>query len=286
MRRVFRFLFFLLLLGSANAWAGPFANAGLAADSPTIIAWATGYLDYLPADEVDEQWRHPELALGPATGNPNDIVALGERLLNADAAPGEITLTFDEAVRDREGADLVVFENGFPAGEQVFAEFGRVLVSTDGETWAIFPCVSLIAESQGAYFLVDPTLVFGLAGKHANAYGTSLGTTFDLADLADDPGVLSGAVDLDDIRFVKIVDVPGGGDYYDDGPTFGYDEAHPIYDSYPTWGSGGFDLEAIGVVDTSATGSQADDDSAADDDDWQDDDAAADDDDGSRGCGA
>ena len=36
------------------------------------------------------------------------------------------------------------------------------------------------------------------------------GTTFDLAELADDPLVLSGDVDLDAIAYVRLVDVVDG----------------------------------------------------------------------------
>jgi len=57
---------------------------------------------------------------------------------------------------------------------------------------------------------------------------------------------------------VRIVDVPGSGDFVDDadtclapntGPDWtNYVAPHPIYDQWPTWGSGGFDLEAVGVL--------------------------------------
>jgi hypothetical protein len=52
--------------------------------------------------------------------------------------------------------------------------------------------------------------------------------------------------------------VPGSGDFLDDAPAYldpsawptraPYSAAHPIYDMWPTQGSGGFDLEAIGVL--------------------------------------
>ena len=96
-------------------------------------------------------------------------------------------------------------------------------------------------------------------------------------DLADDPAVQSGAVDLQNIRYVKIVDAPGGGNYFDDAVSFGYAANHPIYDAYPTTGSAGFDVEAVGVVDESATGGQADDDTSDDDagSSWNDDDQSS-----------
>ena len=52
--------------------------------------------------------------------------------------------------------------------------------------------------------------------------------------------------------------MPGSGNFFDDaaqlvapdtGPHWqNYAENHPIYDQWPTWGSGGFDLEAVGVL--------------------------------------
>jgi hypothetical protein len=57
---------------------------------------------------------------------------------------------------------------------------------------------------------------------------------------------------------VRIVDIPGSGDFYDQAtlsvdpgtwPDWDfYAEDHPIYDAWPTYGSGGLDLEAIGVL--------------------------------------
>jgi hypothetical protein len=48
-------------------------------------------------------------------------------------------------------------------------------------------------------------------------------------------------VDLDAIRFVRIVDIVGDRSRRD---SFG----HPIYDPTPTMISGGFDLDGVGVL--------------------------------------
>ena len=85
-----------------------------------------------------------------------------------------------------------------------------------------------------------------------------------MKDLADDPNVTNGTVDLQDIRFVRIVDVPGNG-FFRDGavrlidpntidPNTGlggvyYNEDHEIHDAWVTWGTGGLDLEAVGVIE-------------------------------------
>jgi len=65
-------------------------------------------------------------------------------------------------------------------------------------------------------------------------------------------------VDINDIRYVRIVDIPGSGDFDDEAvmhidpdtwPVWGrYSNNHPIYDAWITWGSGGLDLEAVGVL--------------------------------------
>jgi hypothetical protein len=104
--------------------------------------------------------------------------------------------------------------------------------------------------------------VYNRAGKHPNAGGICTGTPFDLKEVADDPDVVSALVDINDIRYLRIVDVPGSGDFYDDAvlsidagtwPVWDfYADNHPIYDAWDASAapdpSGGFDLEAVGVL--------------------------------------
>ena len=69
-----------------------------------------------------------------------------------------------------------------------------------------------------------------------------MGTIFDLADLEDDLLVTSGLVDLDAIGFVRLIDVPGDGRFTDTN-------GNPIFDGFsPGNATGGFDLDAVGVV--------------------------------------
>jgi hypothetical protein len=114
-------------------------------------------------------------------------------------------------------------------------------VSTDGVNFARFDSVSLTPGPVGGYGTIDPTDVHNLVGKHVNAYGNSWGTGFDLDDLLDNSLVLAGLVDLNEINYVKIVDIPGSGDFIDS-------LGNPIYDAWVTWGSGGVDLEAVGAI--------------------------------------
>ena len=156
-------------------------------------------------------------------------------------------LSFDYSIANGSGADFAVFENAFISGEgggveeQVFAELAYVDVSTNGIDFARFPSVSLTQGLVGGYGAVDPTDVYNLAGKHINAYDDSWGTPFDLDDLSADPTVTAGLVNLFEINYVRFIDIPGEGSFYDS-------LGNPIYDAWLTWGSGGLDLEAVGVI--------------------------------------
>ena len=243
--------------------------------NPIFKGWATEVVSYNPAPGLAGQWSDPSMALGPVTGSNIDIVSLGDLdsvQISQGAAPGEITLGFAEPIRQGKGYEFVVFENGFissidtAAGSlagQMFAELAYVEVSSNGIDFARFPAVSLTNEAVGRYGTIEIGNVYNLAGKHPNAGGTCVGTPFDLKDIVADPTVVSGLVDVNDIRYVRIVDIPGSGDFYDEAALYIdpgawpdwdlYAEDHPIYDAWtPTAGaanpSGGFDLEAIGVL--------------------------------------
>jgi len=252
------------------------ANAVL---NPLFRGWATKVAEYSPADgTLTAEWQDPDKALGPATGQNFDVVSLGERNeqeIQQGLAPGQITLVFGDpctakdpaTIHNGRGYDFAVFENTFLSQVttekgslqgQMLAELAYVEISTNGRDFARFPCVSLTSGPVGAYGTIETSDLHNLAGKHPNAGGTCTGTPFDLQDLADHPLVVSGAVDLNDIRYVRLVDVPGRGTCYDEATTVTapgtwpkwarYSANHPIYDMWPSWGSGGFDLEAIGVL--------------------------------------
>jgi hypothetical protein len=218
--------------------------------NPLFFGWAEGWVDYQPAPGVAPNWQNPDQALGEVTGDNFHIVALGDlsgpQITNG-VAPGSLTLTFTTPIRDKTGADFVVFENsivsdgGAGVAGQVFADLAYVEVSSDGVNFARLPSRSLTPGLVGAFGTVDPRDVFGLAGKHANAYGSSWGTPFDLAWLAGHPLVTTGQVDPGAVTHVRIVDIPGNGSFSDS-------TGAPVHDAWVTLGSGGFDLEAIGVI--------------------------------------
>ena len=275
----------ILVMVCAGPYTGPGVNGYIGLDrrhadpgdadaviNPIFRGWATSVVSYQPAPGVDLlRWDDPGKALGPATGNNFDIVSLGDvnsTQIDQGVPPGEITLSFGQPIRDCNGYDFVVFENGLVSvcntlggsvAGQMFAELGYVEVSSDGSHFVRFPSVSLTPGLVGMYGTIEISDVYNLAGKHPNAEGVCTGTPFDLSEIADDPNVVSGLVDINNINYVRIVDVPGSGDFEDEAvkhiepnswPFWDfYANRHPIYDAWLTFGSGGVDLEAIGVLE-------------------------------------
>lgn len=260
-----------------DEYGNPTVNIGNYVN-PVFVGWAYYYdeegiiypgVAYEPSVEgYYPLWSEPVMAEGPLFPYINDVCSLGGYAPGQDTAevePGYITLYFRKPVRDVPGADLVVFENaifsqselgedGGDPGEGiggVFAELAYVEVSSDGVHFARFPSVSLTETAYGPNGSLDPTNVYNLAGKHVNNQGECWGTPFDLATLRaedltyeDDEGI-EREVDINNIRYIRIVDIPGDGSRLDS-------QGNRIYDPYPTniynEGTGGFDLDAIGVI--------------------------------------
>ncbi|MCD4831966.1 MAG: hypothetical protein K8R02_09225 [Anaerohalosphaeraceae bacterium] len=273
-------LFTLLAVANAGPYGGFGINGHIGDDgfhanplvdedaviNPIFRAWATGVFSYQPTSGIylNPCWMDPNSALWPTMEDdlPNRAwtVSLGD--LNdveiADGCePGQIVLSFNTIIQNVGGYDFVVFENGWEVVEHLsFAELAYVEVSSDGNNFVRFPSVSLTPGLIDTYDYFDTNNVYNLAGKHQNNHAWFTGTPFDLAELAEHPDVVSGIVDINNIGYVRIVDIPGSGDFYDEAtecidPVTGcnYNTDHPIYDPWVTWGSGGFDLEAIGVLE-------------------------------------
>lgn len=252
----------LTMLAAVPAWAGPYTGDDIAGYvngdiNPVFQAWATGVADYSPSEDIVTTYGNTGIfhtfanssnILGELDGS---IVTLGDLSASEIAAwqsdpvnnygPGSITLSFDSGISNGDGDDFAVFENGFYSQQDglLFAELGYVEVSTDGVNFARFDSVSLTEGLVGGYGTIDPTDVYNLAGKSKKNDGTG----FDLQELVDNALVLSGLVDLANINYVKIVDIPGSGDFTDS-------MGNPIYDAWETWASGGMDLDAVGVINT------------------------------------
>ena len=231
-----------LLLGLAvpmSAWGGPYAPAAGQEGSTAIdkadnriVAWATEVTSIAYGAGVADVWKTPEKALGAAQGTSLDVVSLGEG--------GQIILSFAEAIRDGAGADFAVFENGY---NDLFLELAFVEVSSNGIEFARFPNASLTPDSVEGFdpLGVDPTNVVGLAGKYRQGFGTP----FDLGDL----GRKANGVDLQNVRYVRLVDIVGDGTARDS-------DGRIIYDPYPTVVSTGFDLDAVGVLNEAVEGAE------------------------------
>lgn len=213
--------------------AGPYApkagdenSTAVSMNDASIVAWATGWENYVPGTEMSAEWQTPEKALGAAVGDSYDIVSLGRG--------GQVTLTFTPPIGNREGYDFAVFENSF---SDTYLELAYVEVSSDGIHFLRFDNDSLTSGPVPGFGSLDPTDVDGLAGKYKQGYGTP----FDLEDLTGKSLVGDGTVKLNRITHVRVIDVVGDGSCTDTG-------GDVIYDPYPTVGSAGFDLEAVGVI--------------------------------------
>jgi len=204
-------------------------------------------------------------ALGGPRGNgewfgSEDVCILGNG--------GSIVLGFEDEKRifDGPGTDFILFENAFqvldpdtgdPAG-LFFAELMFVEVSTDGETFERFPTLTTNTQPVHAGLDgLDAAQYSGFAGVHpvyANVDTNAIdpfdpsaagGDAFDLADLATHPLVLSGAVDLNRINLVRLVDVVGDGSVLDDA-------GNPVYDVYRYAGDplviNGADVDALAAI--------------------------------------
>jgi len=217
---------------AATAAAGPYAPAAgktgstaVSMDDPAIIDWASGWVDYIPGDNLASTWTNPQKALGPAEGTSFEVVSLG--------SGGSITLTFDPPLSNGSGWDFAIFENSF---SDTFLELAYVEVSSDGVHFIRFDNDSLTVAPVGGFGATDPTNIDGFGGKYRQGFGTP----FDLADLSTKDDVLEGLIKLNEIAYVRIVDIIGDGTFFDAS-------GDVVWDPYPTAQSAGFDLDAVGV---------------------------------------
>lgn len=213
--------------------AGTLGSTAIHKDSSIIIDWAVtalvkrGWQDIADTSLGKVNVGMANNATGVAGVNGNGVVSLGDK--------GEAILTFNGLITNGPGPDFVVFENGFSG----FLELAVVEVSSDGVNFFRFLPHSLTDTNIqiGSFGAVDPTNINNLAGKYIAQYGTP----FDLSELTNTSGL-----DINAISHVKIIDVVGT--ILSDYAT--YDKVgRAINDPYPTvFGSGGFDLDAVGVM--------------------------------------
>jgi hypothetical protein len=201
-------------------------------DSSVFTAWASNVyiergMQQIGVDSLGLAWSGiDEYALGRAGENP--VISLGDG--------GSATLQFDGILRNGTGYDFAIFENSFDGD---FLELAFVEVSSDGERYVRFPAYSETDTINGtsAFGYTNPEQIHNLAGKSPLFYGTH----FDLEELSDSSGI-----DVQNIRFVRIVDVVGSLDpRYCSRDVLGRKVADPWPTPFP---SGGFDLDAVGAI--------------------------------------
>lgn len=226
-------LFFVL--GAEAQFPPPAGQPGTTAifkDSSVFVSWATGCTVSRGLQDISSPTigyadvGDSSFAIGKA--DAGGVVSLGDG--------GSAILGFSSPIIDGPGPDLAVFENSF---DDTFLELAFVEVSSNGVDFFRFPAVSFTdtLTQTWSFGLTDATKINNLAGKYKGEFGTP----FDLADIPDHL-----LLDKQAITHVKVIDVVGciqnqycTRDVYQ----------HKINDPWPTgFGSGGFDLDAVGVI--------------------------------------
>ena len=209
-------------------------------DSSAFIGWAStctverGYINIADTTLVYSgssmtTYGNNLRATGPAD---EMVVSLGDH--------GSALLEFDLPIVDRSGPDFAVFENSF---NDAFLELGFVEVSSDCQRFVRFPAVTHtpVGRQISTFDTIDATKIYNLAGKYRHGYGTP----FDLDDIKDSLGI-----DLNNITCVRIIDVTG---CIQEPFATTDSQGNKVNDPWPTpFDTGGFDLDAVGIIHSSA----------------------------------
>ena len=247
------------------------ASLSLLASPPAARAdqfFATQVIGATPGQfqTTNPNYNDPARTLGGPRGG--DGVNAGLDIYNLGVG-GTLTLGFaaaggtvPRAIQNGPGVDFIVsenpLENTFGGTDDVFGELLFVEVSSNGQDFARFPVVSDMPGPVGPYDVIDPDLVSGFSGvrpvmANVDTPGSpdpfdpaaAGGDAFDLAALAAHPLVTSGVLDLQDVRFVRLVDVVGDGSLADAN-------GNPIYDPFDYDGgfpdNNGADVDAVTVI--------------------------------------
>ena len=177
-----------ILLPAPTPWIPPFASEVITFDPGPGAGFGEG--DF------------PDVVLGPPgtaseTQPSLDVLSLGTE--------GEIVLGFGaRVIVDGPGPDFTIHENPFwPGGseENVFAEFGEVAVSVDGDEWWTYPCAPTSGQPETYEGCAgwNPTRTFSVTEGFLLTLEQTGGDGFDLAE--------SG---LEAVRYVRIRDLSEG----------------------------------------------------------------------------
>ena len=200
-------------------------------DSSIFVAWANNIVITRGQMNIED----PSLGLtnyGVAENGSfiadNSVVSLGDG--------GQAIATFSEAIGNGPGPDFAIFENGFA---NHYMELAFVEVSSNGINYSRFESISETPTDVQIdnFSYSDCRYLYNLAGK----YRVYFGTPFDLEELSGIAGL-----DINHITHIRIIDVVGS----ISSEIASYDsEGNIINDPYPTpFESGGFDLDAIGII--------------------------------------
>lgn len=219
--------------------AGQEGTTAMHKDSSAFVAWASavtverGLLQIDNPSKTDQGSNYASFGeeskvIGKPSGSTTDVISLGDG--------GWAIVSFDGVIKNGEGFDFAVFENGV---NDKFLELAFVEVSSDGEHFFRFPAHSETQDTVqvDSFGELDCRYLNNLAGKYRNTFGTP----FDLDDIPD-----TSLLDKNAIKYVKIIDVIGTiKEEYASYDAFG----NKINDPFPTpfWSSG-FDLTGVGVI--------------------------------------
>ncbi len=222
--------------GSYSPQVGIAGSTGISATDSKLIAWAKevtvtrGFKDIKNPSDGKASVGEANNAVGKSNGQ---LFSLGDG--------GVAIVTFNKPIKNGEGVDFAIFENGFvyPSLPTAFLELAFVEVSSNGVDYFRFPAVTEQSPTEeiGGFGTLDASKLHNFAGKHLAGYGTP----FDLSEVPDNPKLNKNA-----ITHVKIIDVVGT-----KNPTYATHDSkgNIVIDPYPTpFASSGFDLEAVGVI--------------------------------------
>lgn len=215
--------------------AGQTGSTAMSKDSSAFVNWATG----CRVKQGPQDISTPTLGFAYA-GDSSMAVGKAELSTVSLGDGGSAVCSFQFPISNGPGPDFAVFENSF---SDSFLELAFVEVSSDGMNFTRFRAHSLTdtTSQTGSFGATDPVKINNLAGKYRGGYGTP----FDLQELSGAPGL-----DIMNITHVKIIDVIGN----INKPYASYDGySNKVNDPWPTpFPSGGFDLDAIGVIHQNA----------------------------------
>lgn len=246
MKKLLVFSLLLFAFQNSNAQYAPQAHQSgsdaISASDTRIVAWANGCT-------FERGWKNIEDTLlgKPVIGDANSVVGPTSQNILSLGDGGFAIVTFSQAIKNCDGPDFAIFENGFlhPLDSSLaYLELAFVEVSSDGIQFFRFPARSLTQDSVQIdnFGWLDAARINNLAGKYINGFGTP----FDLEELKDQPGL-----DVNNITHVKIIDVVGS---LNEGFARHDQDGNKINDPFPSaFPSGGFDLNAVAVLNGGST---------------------------------